>query len=73
MQHNQVWSSRQNAAATKIALEAIFVMCCSDNIKETGTRNSFHTNLLWFYKVMTQDEHLKSQYLQFDVIEVTLL
>ena len=32
MQHDQVWSSRQKAAATKIALEANFVVCRSDSI-----------------------------------------
>ena len=36
MQHDQVWSSRQKAAATKIALEATFVVCCCDSIKKTA-------------------------------------
>ena len=36
MQHDQVWSSRQKAAATKIALEAILVVCRSDSIKKTA-------------------------------------
>ena len=34
VQHDQVWSSRQKAAATKIALKAIFVVCRSDSIKK---------------------------------------
>ena len=42
VQHDQVWSSRQKAAATKIALEAIFVVCRSDTIKKTDKENSFH-------------------------------
>ena len=54
MQHNQVWSSRQKAAATKIALEAIFVVCRSDSIKKIAKETSFHRNLTWFYKFMTQ-------------------
>ena len=41
MQHDQVWSSRQRAATTKIALEAIFVVCRSDSIKKTAKENSF--------------------------------
>ena len=36
MQHDNVLSSRQKAAATKIALEAIFVVCRSDSIKKTA-------------------------------------
>ena len=39
--HDQVWSSRQRAATTKIALEAIFVVCRSDSIKKTAKENSF--------------------------------
>ena len=54
MQHDQVWSSRQKAAATKIALEAIFVVCRSDSIKKTAKENSFHTNLTWVLKFMMQ-------------------
>ena len=42
MQHDNVWSSRQKAATTKIALEAIFVVCRSDSIKKTDKGNSFH-------------------------------
>ena len=42
MQHNQVWSSRQKAAASKIALEEIFVVCHSDSITKTDKENSFH-------------------------------
>ena len=48
MQHDQVWSSRQKTAATKIALEAILVVCRSDSIKKTDKENSFH-------KFMTQE------------------
>ena len=55
MQHDQVWSSRQKAAATKIALEPIFVLCRSDSIKKTAKENSFHRNLTWAYKFMTQE------------------
>ena len=54
MQYDQVWSSRQKAAATKIVLEAIFVVCRSDSIKKTAKENSFHRNLTWVYKFMTQ-------------------
>ena len=36
MQHDNDWSSRQKAAATKIALEPIFVVCRSDSIKKTA-------------------------------------
>ena len=55
MQHDQVWSSRQKAAATKIVLEAIFVVCRSDSIKKIAKENSFHRNLTWIYKFMTQE------------------
>ena len=48
-QQDQVWWSRQKAAATKIVLEAIFVVCCSDIIKKTDKENSFHRNLTWVY------------------------
>ena len=34
MQHDNVLSSRQKAAATKIGLQPIFVVCRSDNIKK---------------------------------------
>ena len=55
MQHDQVWSSRQKAAATKIALEAIFVVCRSNSIKKTAEENSFHINLTWVHKFMMQE------------------
>ena len=55
MQHDQVRSSRQKAAATKIALEAIFVVCRSDSIKKIAKENSFHRNLTLVYKFMTQE------------------
>ena len=42
MQHDHVWSSRQKAAALKIALAAIFVVCRSDSITKTDKENSFH-------------------------------
>ena len=45
MRHDQFWSSQQKASTTKIALEAIFVMCRSDSIKKTAKENSFHRNL----------------------------
>ena len=48
MQHDQVWSSRQKTATTKIALEAILVVCRSYSIKKTDKENSFH-------KFMTQE------------------
>ena len=54
MQHDHVWSSQQKAATTKIALEAIFVVCRSDSIKKTAKENSFHRNLTWVYKFMMQ-------------------
>ena len=73
MQHDQVWSSRQKAATTKIALEAIFVVCRSDSIKKTAKENSFHRNLTWVYKFMTQEYSLKSQYLQLNVTQVVVL
>ena len=41
MQHDQVWSSQQKAAAPKIALEAIFVVCRSDSIKKTAEKTVF--------------------------------
>ena len=66
MQYDNVWSSRQKAATTKITLEAIFVMCRSDGIKKTEKGNSFH-------KFMTQEYSLKSQYLQFNVTQETVL
>ena len=72
MQHDQVWSSRQKAAATKITLEAIFYVCRSDSIKKTAIENSFHSNLTWVYKFMTQEYSLKSQYLKFNLMEVTV-
>ena len=43
------------AAATKIALEAIFVACRSDSIKKIAKENSFHSNLTWVYKLKTQE------------------
>ena len=52
MQHDQFWPSRQKAATTKIALEAmeaIFVVCRSDCIKKTAKENSFHRNLTWVF------------------------
>ena len=55
MQHDQVWSSQQKAAATNIALEAIFVVCRSDSIKKTANENSFHRNFPKVYKTMTQE------------------
>ena len=54
MQHDNVWSSQQKAAARKIALEAIFVVCRSDSIKKTATENSFHRNCTLNYKFLTQ-------------------
>ena len=63
MQHDKVWSSRQKAAATKIALEAIFVMCRSESIKKSAKETSFHRNLTWVYKFMTQELSLRSQYI----------
>ena len=54
MQHDQVWSSRQKSAATKIALEAIFVVCRSDSIKKTAKENSFHRNPTLVHKFMMQ-------------------
>ena len=71
MQHDQVWSSRQKAAAAKIALEAILVVRRSNSIKKTAKENSFHRNLTWVYKFTTQEQSLKFQYLQFKVTEVT--
>ena len=41
MQHEHVWSTRQKAATTKIALEAIFVVCRSDSIKKTAREKQF--------------------------------
>ena len=73
MQHYKVWSSRQKAATTKIALEAIFGVCRSDSIKKIVKENSFHRNLTRVYKSMTQELSLKSQYLQFNVTEITVL
>ena len=58
---------------TKIALDAIFVVCHSDSIKKTAKENSFHRNLTWVYKFMTQEYSLKSQYLQLKVIQVVVL
>ena len=73
MQHDNVLSSRQKAAAPKIALEVIFVVCRSDSIKKTAKENSFHRNLTWFSKCMTQEYSLKSQYLQLNVTQVVVL
>ena len=73
MQHDLVCSSRQKAAATKIALEAIFVMCCSDSIKKTAKENSFNRNLIWVYKFTMQEWSLKPQYLQFNVTQLIVL
>ena len=50
MQHDNVLSSRQKPAATKIALEAIFVVCRSDSIKKIAKEISFHRNLTWVHK-----------------------
>ena len=41
VQHNFVLWSGQKAAATKIALEAIFVMCRSDTIGKTALESIF--------------------------------
>ena len=73
MQHDNVLSSRQKAAAPKIALEAIFVMCRSESIKKTAKENSFHRNLTSVYKFMMQEYSLKSQYLQPNVTQVVVL
>ena len=45
----------KKTAATIIALEAIFVVCRSDSIKKIAKENSFHRNLTWVYKFMTQE------------------
>ena len=55
MQHDQVWSSRQKAAATKIALEEIFIVCRSDSVVKTAKENSFHIDLTWVHKFMMQE------------------
>ena len=55
MQHDQVWSSRQKAATTKITLEAIFVVCRSDSNKKIAKENSIQRNLTWVHKFMTQE------------------
>ena len=55
MQHDNVLSSRQKAAAPKIALEAIFLVCRSNSIMKTAKENSFHINLTWVHKFMTQE------------------
>ena len=73
MQHDNVWSSRQKAATTKIAMEAIFVVCRSDSIKKIAKENGFHRNLTWVNEFMTQEYSLKSQYLQLNVTQVVVL
>ena len=73
MQHDNVLSSRQKAAAPKIPLEAISVVCRSDSIKKTVKENNFHKNLTWFSKFMMQEYSLKSQYLQLNVTQVVVL
>ena len=73
MQHDNVLSSRQKAAAPKIALEAIFVVCRGDIIKKSAKENNFHRNLTWVYKFMTQEYSLKSQYLQLNVTQIVVL
>ena len=70
MQQDEVLPSRQKAAAKKIALEAIFVVCRRDSIKKTAKQNSFHRNFALDYKFLTP---LMSQYLQFNVTTVTVL
>ena len=55
MQHDRVLPSRQKAAAKKIALEAIFVVCRSDSIMKTAKENSFHINLTRVHKFMMQE------------------
>ena len=62
MQHDEVLSLRQKAAATKIALEAIFVVCLSDSIKKTEKDLG---------QILTQQQRLMSQYLQVNVTTVT--
>ena len=52
---HKVWSSRQKAAAAKIALEAIFVVGRSDSIKKIAKENCFHRNITWVYKFMTPE------------------
>ena len=37
-----------------LRMEAILVVCRSDSIKKTAKKNSFHRNLTWVYKFMTQ-------------------
>ena len=44
------------AAATKIALEAIFLGCRCYNIMKTAIENSFHRNLTYVYKFMTRHD-----------------
>ena len=41
MQHDQGWPSRQKVAATKIVLEAIFIVCRSDSIKKIAKEKQF--------------------------------
>ena len=59
MQHDQAWSSRQKAPATKIALEAIFVVCRSDNIKKQLKKTLSIGISPGFDKFMTQEERFE--------------
>ena len=61
---------KNRSGSDLITLEAIFVVCHSDNIKKTAKENGFHRNLTWVYKFMTQQQPFMSQYLQFNVTAV---
>ena len=61
-------SPQPKAAATKISVEAILVMCRSKSVlKKTATENSFHRNISW----LSDARAFESQYLQLGHVGVT--
>ena len=62
MQHDNVLSSGQKAAAPKIALEAIFVVCRSDSIKKTDKGQFTHRR----HDSMRHDPFFRFPYNQMD-------
>ena len=61
------------SCGTKNRSGSDFCSVCSDSIKKTAKENSFHRNLTWFSKFMTQKYSLKSQYLQLNITQVVVL
>ena len=61
------------SCGTKNRSESDFCRVSQRQYQKTAKENSFHRNLTWVYKFMTQEYSLKSQYLQLNVTQVVVL